>query len=360
MKILTILGARPQFIKAAMVSRHITHKKNLTEIIVHTGQHFDPNMSDVFFREMNLPEPGYSLNVNQASHGEMTGKMLERIEPVLFKEIPDIVLVYGDTNSTLAGALTASKLHIPIAHVEAGLRSYNREMPEEINRVLTDHCSTLLFCPTENAEQNLKKEGIVTQGDVIVNHCGDVMYDAFLEMSKKSHTNLNREIELNRNEPFVLATIHRQENTDKMKNLRSIVKGLNQINKTTRIVMPLHPRTKKKITEFGFTLDFKCIPPVGYISMVRLLRNCEMVITDSGGLQKEAYFSKKYCITVRPETEWVELVQGGFNRLSSPHEDDLLSAFQARAEKKKEFSSGIYGEGNAGQSIVNSLINYLK
>ena len=350
MKIITVLGARPQFIKAAMVSKNLIAEDSFSEVIIHTGQHFDQNMSDIFFNEMGLPKPDYNLNINQMSHGQMTAKMMEKIEPILMDEKPNGVLVYGDTNSTLAGSLTAAKLHIPVFHVEAGLRSYNRAMPEEINRVLTDHLSSLLFCPTENAVKILAKEGI-QKG---VENCGDVMYDAFLKFKQQIENGENEIPEVD--SPYVLTTIHRPENTDNKNNLISIFKELDKINKKIRVVLPLHPRTKGQLQKFGIQTKIQWIEPIGYLSMLSLLNSAEMVITDSGGLQKEAFFAKKKCITVRHETEWTELIDIGVNRLSTPAE--LNGIFEGMKANECDFSKKFYGNGNAGKIIVDSMVEY--
>jgi len=354
LKIITILGARPQFIKAAMVSRKLEKNPAAEEIIIHTGQHFDSRMSKVFFDEMNLPQPKFNLGINQMAHGAMTGNMLEEIEDILLDIKPQLVLVYGDTNSTLAGALAAAKLNIPVAHVEAGLRSFNRRMPEEINRVLTDHVSSLLFCPTDNAVKNLEQEGIVSKKGVNIVRCGDIMFDAFLEYNNNdkyqpSHIS---------NSPFVLATIHRQENTDDKEKLESIINALNEINEQKKVIMPLHPRTNEKISDYQLKPEFTIIPPSGYISMLGLLTKCDLVITDSGGLQKEAYFAKKLCLTIRSETEWVELVNGGFNVLSNSDSGDIISAFKILINKSSDFKGQLYGDGKAGEKIVNSILEY--
>lgn len=366
MKICTVVGARPQFIKAAVVSRAIReHNKLVTvrgthikEVIIHTGQHFDDNMSKVFFDEMDIPLPDYNLNINlcgQSSstrHGAMTGRMLEKIEDVLMKEKPDWVLVYGDTNSTLAGALAASKLHIPIAHVEAGLRSFNMKMPEEQNRVLADHISTKLFCPTDASVENLKREGI-TKG---VHRTGDVMYDAFLYYSKKAmqryrHGSGEAYPLQDLPDKFILLTIHRAENTDDEARLRNIVEALNRV--PVEVVFPVHPRTKKMLDKFGlrFNGHVRLLEPVGYLEMIYLENRCEAVMTDSGGVQKEAYFARKPCITLRDETEWVETVEAGWNRcvdVNSLSGSDLVP-------KIGKCYPSLYGEGNAGAELLRFL-----
>ncbi len=312
-RILTVVGARPQFIKAAPVSRALARAAALVEILVHTGQHHDPDMSDVFFAELEIPAPRHHLGIHGGAHGAMTGRMLEALEGVMIAERPDWVLVYGDTNSTLAGALAAAKLHIPVAHVEAGLRSFNRRMPEEINRVLADHVSRLLFCPTGAAAANLAREGIA-QG---VHRIGDVMYDATLAAAAKARA-ASRILEKLGLAPggFAVATVHRAENTDDRRALGDIVDYLRERARQRAVVLPLHPRTRAAIERFGLDLGaIKTIAPLGYLDMARLLEACAEVLTDSGGLQKEAYFHRKPCVTLRDETEWVETVEAGWNRL---------------------------------------------
>lgn len=356
-KVLTIVGARPQFVKAATISRELK-KVGIEEIIVHTGQHFDDNMSKVFFDEMDIPKPIYNLDIHGVSHGAMTGRMMEEIEKILLNEKPDIVLVFGDTNSTLAGSLAAKKLHIKLVHIEAGLRSFNLDMPEEINRILTDRISDILFCPTETAVNNLMDEGYEKMPCDIKN-VGDVMYDAALYYSKRSSEkssiikNLNLEVE-----NFVLCTIHRQENTDDTEKLKSIINALNEINKTTKVITPLHPRTKQLLEKHKITPYFTIIEPVGYFDMIELIKNCKLVMTDSGGLQKEAYFFNKYCITLRDETEWVELVENKFNIITGADNKAIISAFTLLVDKKPMFTKKLYGTGNAGQKIVDILKNY--
>lgn len=361
MKIVTIVGARPQFVKAAVISRAIqeynfSHPGQVVrEIIIHTGQHFDENMSDVFFAQMNIPKPDYNLEIHSLSHGAMTGQMLEKIEKVLLDEQPDWVLVYGDTNSTLAGALAARKLHIKIAHVEAGLRSFNMRMPEEINRILTDRISDILFCPTQTALENLDKEGYQHISVKIV-HCGDVMFDAALYYSSKAskpHLGIP-------SGEFVLSTIHRAENTDDKNSLIEIFKGLEAIARETPVILPLHPRTIKKMHNFAIKTSpgIHILEPVGYLEMIWLLSNCITVITDSGGLQKEAYFFKKPCITVREETEWVELVSHGANTLTGANSEKIIKAFGDPNLRKIDFGTPLYGKGRSGQEILQELLNY--
>lgn len=354
-KVVTIVGARPQFIKAAAVSREFVKSGKIKEVIVHTGQHYDSNMSDIFFEEMQIPKPDYFLGINGLSHGAMTGQMLEKIEEVLLKEQPDWVLVYGDTNSTLAGALAAKKLHFKVAHVEAGLRSFNMKMPEEINRILTDRISDILFCPTDTAVENLETEGF-TFHDIKIYQNGDVMQDAAIFYSSKC-----RKPEFDLPETFVLATIHRAENTDSIENLTSIFKAFHEIGKTKKIVLPIHPRTRKILDNSMIKIDNQkiiLIDPVGYLEMVYLLKNCELVMTDSGGLQKEAFFFEKNCVTFREETEWVELVKYGFNVVTGTNFKSILDGFKMQLVQKSDFSIDLYGKGNACKKIVDALINY--
>ena len=355
-KIVTIVGARPQFVKAAVVSRAL-EKSGIEEVIVHTGQHYDPNMSALFFEEMQIPLPKYNLEISNLSHGAMTGRMLEEIEKILIAEMPELVLVYGDTNSTLAGALAASKLHISVGHVEAGLRSFNNLMPEEINRVLTDRIASVLFVPTTTAMENLRKEGFENFDCQVIN-CGDVMQDAALFYAGISdqHSTIMAQLNLE-NAPFCLATLHRQENTDDPKKLKNIFDALNEINRTTRIVLPIHPRTRKIMTEAGIHPSFELIDPVGYLDMIQLLKNCRTVLTDSGGLQKESYFFKKYCITLRDETEWIELVQNGYNLLAGNDPSKILEAYLELLSKASDFSGNLYGDGHASEIIAEYLAN---
>lgn len=352
MKLSTIIGARPQFIKAATVSRIINKTQGITETIIHTGQHFDHNMSKIFFSEMNIPEPDYNLNINSMTHGAMTGQMLAQIEQILIKEQPDWVLVYGDTNSTLAGALAAKKLHMKVAHVEAGLRSFNMNMPEEINRILTDRISDILFCPTDLAVTNLKNEGYDNLNCRIVKN-GDVMLDAAMFYSKKEQKpNINLPNE------FILATIHRAENTDDPKRLSSILDALNKIAKETPVIMPLHPRTNKIISTSSYdTKNITIIEPVGYLEMVYLLNKCKMVMTDSGGLQKEAFFFKKPCVTFRDETEWQELTENGVNIITGANTNKILATVK-KQRFDLNFNINLYGNGNAAQTIINTLVKY--
>lgn len=359
-KIVTILGARPQFIKAGAVSREIINNKdtsnNLNEIIIHTGQHYDEKMSDIFFSEMHIPKPKYFLDINNKSHGAMTGQMIERIENVLIKESPDWVLVYGDTNSTLAGAIAASKLNIKIAHIEAGLRSFNMKMPEEINRILTDRLSSILFCPTQTAINNLEKEGVSSWNNYTKTLlCGDVMLDSSNFYKKYAQKPLNIELQNN----FLLCTIHRAENTDNLDRLMNIFTGLNEISKKIQIVLPLHPRTKKIIKNMDIDTDkVHIIDPVGYLNMIWLLDNCSLVMTDSGGLQKEAYFFKKKCITLRDETEWIELVDIGANKVVGTNKKNIVNAYHDSLEATDSpFETKLYGDGQASKKIITELLD---
>ncbi len=350
MKIVSVVGARPQFVKAAPLSKKLREK--FTEVLVHTGQHYDSNMSEVFFEELEIPEPDYNLGVGSGSHGEQTGKMLIEIEKVLLKEKPDLVLVYGDTNSTIAGSLAAAKLHIKVAHVEAGLRSFNRAMPEELNRVVTDHLSDLLFCPTKTAVENLKKEGI-TRG---VFNTGDVMYDATLVFSRQLTVDRKKKIlETYQLKPknYLYATIHRAENTDNPENLKSIILALAESGE--KIVFPVHPRTEKIIREVGIKVssNVKAIEPVGYLENLVLIENSKKVLTDSGGIQKEAYFLKVPCVTLREETEWVETVADGWNTLVGADKKKIQRAIEKFAPKGKQ--SGHFGDGKAASKMVEIL-----
>lgn len=358
MKILTIVGARPQFIKAAAVSRAIRSTKGkIQEVIVHTGQHFDANMSDVFFDEMDIPKPTYNLDIHGVGHGAMTGRMLEGVEEIILKEKPDWVLVYGDTNSTLAGALAASKLHVKVAHVEAGLRSFNMKMPEEINRILADRISTVLLCPTKTAVSNLMNEGF-KNFPIQIEMTGDVMLDAarFYEHQASSRSTIANEIKYPK---FALSTIHRAENTDDIVRLKEIVLALNELHKSIPVVLPLHPRTRKKLTDHGVNLEVHLLDPVGYFDMISFLSRCEIVLTDSGGLQKEAYFFEKPCITFRDETEWVELVEVGANKVVGANKDKIIHSAHEFLKSKPEFTQKLYGEGKASEKIIEILLNYL-
>ncbi|APG26664.1 UDP-N-acetylglucosamine 2-epimerase [Syntrophotalea acetylenivorans] len=356
MKVVTIIGARPQFVKAAVVSRVFKNNQpRVSEIIIHTGQHYDSNMSDIFFEEMEIPKPNFNLGVGGGRHGSMTGQMLEKIEDVLLEVQPDWTLVYGDTNSTIAGALASAKLNIPVAHVEAGLRSFNRRMPEEINRVATDHISDLLFAPTQIAVQNLKREGVAEERIILA---GDVMLDAALFYRDRA-SGLSCNASRLPGGDFALCTIHRAENTDDPQRLANIVDALEEIAfSDIPIYLPLHPRTQRCLAANGFSFKHvTVIDPVGYYDMLVLLDRCRFVLTDSGGLQKEAYFFEKPCITLRDETEWVELVESGANQLVGAQGDKILSA--VRDGWKDDFESCVwpafYGDGQAGDVIFKTL-----
>ena len=367
MKILTILGARPQFIKAATVSRAITKyqtsgNKEIEEIIVHTGQHYDANMSDIFFEEMDIPKPKYRLGFGNLKHGAMTGGMLEKCEELILKEKPSLVLVYGDTNSTLAGALAASKMHIPVAHVEAGLRSYNMAMPEEINRVLTDRVSNYLFCPTDTAIQNLKKEGFPhptpTREVQKIFQVGDVMYDATLFYREKAKERISLKTWNLYESNFALCTIHRAENTDEPSRLKSIFQALHQINKTMPVILPMHPRTKKIIEKSSFLnllTNLKIVEPLSYLETQRLEMEAKAILTDSGGMQKEAYFHKVPCITLRDETEWVETVNSGWNTLVGASTEKILKAVEESIIPMEQIPC--YGDGQSACKMIQKLLN---
>lgn len=363
LKIVTIVGARPQFIKAAVLSRAIaslhTHGDGFAvrEVMIHTGQHYDENMSDVFFREMEIPKPARNLGVGGGRHGAMTGRMLEAIEQALIEETPDWVLVYGDTNSTVAGALAAAKLHIPVAHVEAGLRSFNRAMPEELNRVLTDHASNVLFAPTQVAVENLLREGLPQERIALV---GDVMYDAVLHYRKRAETDSRVLDDLGlESGSFVLATIHRAENTDDPERLRGVMGGLERIAGDGPVVLPLHPRTRAALERTGLLEGvqraLRVIDPLGYLDMLRLSSAARLIATDSGGVQKEAYFHGVPCVTLRDETEWVELIHAGANTLAGSDTSQVYDAYCTMRDRQIG-SDGLYGTGNAAGEILRHLI----
>jgi UDP-GlcNAc3NAcA epimerase len=358
MKILTTIGARPQFIKAAVISRELRKCADIDEIIVHTGQHYDDSMSDIFFRELEIPTPQYHLGIGSGNHGAQTGRMLEALEKVMLETRPDKVLIYGDTNSTLAGALAAAKLHIPVAHVEAGLRSFNRKMPEEINRVTADHLSTWLFAPTETAVANLRHEGIA---DSMISLSGDVMYDAAIYFGGKNGGHLLEERALQPKE-YVLATIHRAENTDSPANLRCLFNALNAVADEVPVVLPLHPRTRAALKREnlldGINDHLHVLDPVGYLDMVALEKSARLVVTDSGGVQKEAFFHRVPCVTLRHETEWSELVDLGWNVLVPPTsakevEAGVMQSLQPRT--RKPIPDNLYGGGKAGEHITQIL-----
>jgi UDP-GlcNAc3NAcA epimerase len=360
MKVVTVVGARPQFIKAAVVSRAIAlhnetqAKTAITEMLVHTGQHYDESMSGIFFRDLHIAQPDFHLGVAEALHGRMTGRMLAGIEEILLAERPDTVLVYGDTNSTLAGALAAAKLHIPVAHVEAGLRSFNMRMPEEINRMLTDRISTQLFCPTVTALDNLRREGMDSKTLFLT---GDVMYDAILFYQEIAQTTAAMRTLLEEiPENFCLATVHRAENTDDPRRLDGIVTALERIARDQPVLLPLHPRTRRLLKTHGLSLTrVRAIEPIGYFDMLKLLERCALVLTDSGGLQKEAFFLRRPCVTLRDETEWIELVAGGYNVLAGADTERILHARATLATVAFDWSRALYGDGRAGEHIVRIL-----
>lgn len=359
MRIVTIVGARPQFIKAATVSRAIIAHGGVAEVIVHTGQHYDANMSGVFFEELQIPLPDYHLGIGGGGHGQMTGRQLEKIEEVLLKERPDRVLVYGDTNSTLAGALAAVKLHIPVAHVEAGLRSFNMTMPEEINRILTDRISRWLFTPTHTASQNLRREGVAPDQIIEV---GDVMYDVALHYGARAQAGVGLMARLGLQEKgYVLATIHRAENTDCPHRLATIVDALTTTARSLPVVWPLHPRTRAVLQQAGrldaLATAVHLIDPVGYLAMVQLEKFAALIATDSGGVQKEAFFYRVPCVTLRDETEWVELVDAGWNRLAPPIDAVSVIATVHAALGSRGQDVQPYGTGNAAQRIVEFFEN---
>lgn len=363
-KILTVVGARPQFIKAAVISRLIrdVFHDQITEVLVHTGQHYDQNMSDIFFTDMDIPKPSFHLEVNEKTHGAMTGKMLHKLEELLLDEQPDMVLVYGDTNSTLAGALAAAKLHIPLAHVEAGLRSFWKKMPEEQNRILTDHLSDLLFCSSDISVNNLKAENIVNG----VFNVGDIMLDSFIFYNKSlgerqlsfKFLNYEESSEFNFEEnDFFLLTMHRAENTNEKTTIDGIFKNLSMLNGS--IVFPVHPRTFNLIKKFNIKVpdNIILIEPVGYFEMLYFLKKCNAVITDSGGLQKEAYYAKKLCYTLRNQTEWVETLNGNWNTLCNPNDTFFQNILNSNP--LGEYRS-YYGNGNTGDLVLNQILNYLQ
>ena len=353
MKVATIVGARPQFIKYAPVARELSEVAG--NVLIHTGQHYDGNMSEVFFRGLDLPQPDYNLGVGSGTHGEQSGEMLKRIEKVLLAEEPDHVLVFGDTNSTLAGALAAAKLHIPVGHIEAGLRSFNRRMPEEINRVVTDHLSSLLFCPTETSVRNLAREGI-SEGAYLV---GDVMYDALLwncEIAEEKSTVL-KELHL---EPksYFLATVHRAENTEDLARLRSILDAFERISKVARVIWPVHPRTRKILqSQVSLKLNSQCdfLDPVSYHDMLCLEKGACAILTDSGGVQKEAYWLGVPCVTLRDETEWVETLETGWNTLAGTEPDRIFASATVDSPPRPG-SRDLFGDGRSARKIVQTLI----
>lgn len=380
-KIVTIIGARPQIIKAAALSRAIKNKfsTQIKEIIVHTGQHYDANMSQVFFDELNIPKPDYNLNVGSGSHGKQTAAMISGIEEILINEKPNAIVLYGDTNSTLAGGVAASKIHVPVIHIEAGLRSFSKAMPEEVNRIMCDHVSTLLFSPTKTGFDNLIREGFNAEAKEPYNannpkiyHCGDVMYDNSLHFSTvaESKTNILQTLSLKANK-FILATIHRNNNTDEPERLNALFKSLNDISlkQDLEIVLPLHPRTSK-LMETNLTKQnleavkankgFKITGPVSFLEMIALEKNCKLVMTDSGGVQKEAFYFDKPCIILRPETEWVELVECGTAIIADADEHKIKSAFDKLFSDDHLTFPKIYGNGFAAEFICAEMVKHLK
>lgn len=377
-KIVTIIGARPQIIKAAALSRAIKNKfsDKIEEVIVHTGQHYDENMSQVFFDELGIPAPNYNLGVGSGNHGVQTAKMIEGIEEILIKEKPDYLVVYGDTNSTLAGAIAASKIHIPIAHIEAGLRSFNKAMPEEINRICCDHCSTMLFSPTETGYNNLVKEGFnpknekpFTADNPGIYHCGDVMYDNSLYFGETTAN--SQQLTANIQQPtvngkYILCTIHRNNNTDEPKRLNSIFRALIRLSEKEEIIIPLHPRTKKLLNvnldndTYKALIDnerIRITEPASFLEMIRLEKNASLVITDSGGVQKEAYFFKKPCIIMRSETEWKEIVEVGAALIADADEEKIIGGYYHFKDNKNIQYPEIFGDGRAAEFICNELIS---
>ena len=379
-KIITVIGARPQIIKAAAISRAIKNNfsDKILEVIVHTGQHYDENMSQIFFEELEIPFPNFNLNVGSGSHGEQTAKMLEGLENIYMQEKPDAVIVYGDTNSTIAGALAASKIHIPVIHIEAGLRSFNKAMPEEINRIACDHMSTLLFTPSETGHRNLLNEGIKNDqkeaasiDNPKIYLCGDIMYDNSLYFSAMSEqkSEILKELEITTDE-FILCTIHRDTNTDDTANLNAIFRALLRIQKTSnlKIVLPLHPRTKDKLnshldenllTEINKNKNFKIIPPLGFLDIISLEKNARLIITDSGGLQKEAFFFQKPCVILREQTEWIEIVENGNALIAGANELKIISSVETLIKRTDFTYPNLYGDGNAANFICKKITEEL-
>ena len=377
-KIATVIGARPQIIKAAALSRAIKNKfsDKIKEIIIHTGQHYDENMSRVFFDELGIPSPNYNLNVGSGSHGKQTATMISGIEEILLKEKPQAIVLYGDTNSTLAGAVAASKIHVPVVHIEAGLRSFNKAMPEEINRIICDHVSTLLFSPTQTGYANLLKEGFVennpapyTADHPKIYHCGDVMYDNSLYFSALADqkTEIIRQYNLVENN-FILATIHRNNNTDEPLRLNALFSSLHNIatQYNKKVVLPLHPRTAKLLEQnlekelylkISDSSQFHIIPPVSFLEMIALEKNAEIVMTDSGGVQKEAFYFEKPCVILRPETEWIELVECGTAIAADADEKRIVDAYETLTQNKNLKFPKLYGNGNAAEFICNEMLN---
>ena len=366
MKIVTIIGARPQIIKAAALSRAIKshYADRIQEVIVHTGQHYDDNMSKVFFDELGIPKPDYNLQVGSASHGVQTAKIIEGIEQILMDEKPDYIVLYGDTNSTLAGAVAASKIHVPIVHIEAGLRSFNKSMPEEINRIVCDHCSTLLFSPTQAGIGNLAKEGFkmdnigpYTIDNPKVFHCGDIMYDNSLHFSKiaEQKTDILKRLGL-AEKPYVLATLHRDSNTDNPERLNAILDAFTELSKEITVVLPMHPRTRKHASDFHPD-NVIVIEPVSFLEMIQLEKHALLILTDSGGVQKESYFFKKPCAILRPETEWVEIVEAGAATLVDAEKDKILATTRQYLQQPPVDFPEIFGDGHAAEFILERMLD---
>lgn len=379
-KIITIIGARPQIIKSAAISRAIRTQfsAQIQELIVHTGQHYDENMSEVFFGELEIPKPNYNLNIGSGSHGFQTAKMIEGLEQIYLQEKPNAVIVYGDTNSTIAGALAAIKIQIPVVHIEAGLRSFNKQMPEEVNRIACDHMSSLLFTPTKTGLENLKKEGFkpnsegkATPDSPKVYHCGDIMYDNSIYFSTVSDqkSSLLKKLNITPNN-YILCTIHRDSNTDIAENLTSIFEALLEISKraSLQIVLPLHPRTRSKLKdqlsselleEIEQSNTLKIIEPVGFLDIISLEKNAKLIITDSGGLQKEAFFFQKPCIILREQTEWIEIVENGNALLTGANKTAIIEAFIQLNEKQDYTYPSFYGDGEGAVFICQKIIDEL-
>lgn len=379
-KIVTIIGARPQIIKAAALSRAIKNHfaGQIKEIIVHTGQHYDENMSQVFFDELGIPSPDYNLNVGSGSHGKQTATMIAGIEEILLKEKPNAIVLYGDTNSTLAGGVAASKIHVPVVHIEAGLRSFNKAMPEEVNRIMCDHVSTLLFSPTKTGYDNLVREGFkvnneapFTADNPKIYHCGDVMYDNSLYFSEvaEQKTSIVTKYNLPKNN-FILATIHRNNNTDEPVRLNALFNALNSIseNENVDVILPLHPRTAKLLetnlkpellAKIKSNKRFHIAPPASFLEMIALEKNCKIVMTDSGGVQKEAFYFEKPCVILRPETEWIELVECGTAIITDADEKKIIDAYKSLTTKQNMQFPKLYGNGKASEFICSEMVKHL-
>lgn len=361
--LLNIVGVRPQFIKAAAISRAIMklnaseQVRPIKEVLVHTGQHYDTKMVDVFFSQFEMKKPDYNLNVGSKNHVTMISEIMEKTKNIILKTSPDIILVYGDTNSTLAATLSAKKMDIPIAHIESGLRSYDKSMPEEINRILVDQVSNFLFCPSRYALQNLKKENLINSSDIYAHIPGDVMYDTFLWSHQKIHQkNYSTSYPLNR--PYVLFTLHRQSNTDCIYTLSNIFRAINIIGKEIPVILPLHPRLKSKIKSLD-TQNIEIIDPLSYFDMILMLKHCSLVITDSGGLQKESYFSQKNCLVLRENTEWIELVDYNYSYLVKPNTNEILTSYSDIKSRENIIKTNIYGDGNAAENIIQFIDSHL-